>query len=126
MGGKGNSVEIWPLRKPVKTEEFLERNLKVPKKKIKEIPGVVWIEMEPVSLSSDDQLERVWEIFKAFEEHRKEKGLILLARKDDNWLGEKEVEFFVARPVGIDEDFLKKKKLLLIPDKEVLKSLKNK
>jgi len=125
MGGRGNSVEIWPLRKPVKKEEFLERNLKVPKKKIKEIPGVVWIEMEPVSLSSDDQLERVWEIFKAFEEYRKEKGLILLARKDDNWLGEKEVEFFVARPVGIDEDFLKKKKLFLIPDEKILKVLKN-
>jgi len=122
--GKGESVEIWPLRRPMKREDFLKlREKEIPKEKIKKVPGRVWVEVGPVSLS--DQLERVWEIFKAFEEYRKEKGLILLARKDDNWLGEKEVEFFVARPVGIDEDFLKKKKLFLIPDEKILKVLKN-
>ena len=119
-------VEIWPLRKPVPKEKFLKEK-KLPKEKVKGIPEVVWIEMEPVSLSSsDDQLKRIWEIFKAFEEHRKEKGLILLARKDDNWLGEKEVEFFVARPeTGISSDFLERKNLFLIPDEKSLKNLKD-
>jgi len=122
--GKGESIEIWPLRRPMKREDFLKEK-EVPKEKVGGIPETVWVEVGPV-LSNHDQLKRIWEIFKAFEECRREEGLVLLARKSNkSWLGEKEeVEFFVARPeTGISNDFLKRKKLFLIPDEKTLKNL---
>jgi len=124
--GRGESVQVWPLRRPVPKKEFLKEK-EVPKEKVEGIPETVWVEVGPVNLS--DHLERIWEIFKTFKNHRGDENLVLLAkRKDKEWSsGERErIEFFIARPVGIDEDFLKRKKLLLIPDEEVLKNLKNK
>jgi len=123
--GKGESVEIWPLRRPVPKKEFLKENLELPKERAKAIPEIVWMEMGPIVSSG---VIEVWEIFEKYKKCKKEEDLILLARKMDNnkdWLGE-EIKFFVARPAGISNDFLERKELFLIVDKETLKNLENK
>ena len=119
-------VQVWPLRRPMKREDFLKlKEKKIPKEKAKRVPETIWVEMGSVVVGSG--VMEIWKIFEKYKEYKKE-DLILLARKADNkdWLsGEEEKErfkFFVARP-GIDEDFLKKKKLFLVPDEKSLKAL---
>ena len=125
--GRRESIEIWSLRRPMKRESFLKEK-KLPKEKIERIPERVWVEVGPVNSFDCDQ---IWRNFEEYKKYKKEEDLILLGRKTDNsnWRLEGElkekIEFFVVRPIGIDKDFLERKKLFLVPDEKILKNLKD-